>query len=171
MAKKMNEIYLIENNNAVVVTESVLHGERGVLIDAEDIDKIKNYRWCLAKNLNGGWYAFTNCEKGKKMYLHRFIMDCPEDKVIDHKNGNTLDNRKRNLKICTQRQNNQNKKMSNNNTSGYRNIYWNKINNTWDIQIKHKRIGQFKELEDAVKARNKYLVENMAEELCLYYDR
>ena len=103
--------------------------------------------------------------------MHRLLKDCPKNRVIDHRNGNGLDNRKCNLKICTQKENTNNQKLSSNNTSGYRNICWNRINKTWDVQIKHKRIGQYNELKDAVIARNKYLIENMANELCLLYDR
>jgi hypothetical protein len=42
---------------------------------------------------------------GKRLHLHRFIMNCPNNMVIDHINGNNLDNRKQNLKICTQQKN------------------------------------------------------------------
>ena len=107
--------------------------------------------------------------KGK--YIHRIIKDCPVDKVIDHKNGNGLDNRKCNLKVCTQKANSQNQKLSTNNTSGYRNIFYNKRNKTYDVQIKHKRLGCYKTIEEAVKVRNQYLVENCLEQLLFLYDR
>lgn len=172
MIRKPND-YVIEANRAIILVESKILGNYGVIIDKEDLEKVMQYRWYIAKNDNG-YYAKTNIKEGQKFkstYMHRLLKDCPKNRVIDHRNGNGLDNRKCNLKICTQKENTNNQKLSSNNTSGYRNICWNRINKTWDVQIKHKRIGQYNELKDAVIARNKYLIENMANELCLLYDR
>ena len=86
-----------------------------VLIDVEDVDKIKKYTWnaLLDKTLQIPSYyiynRYNSKSKGKGVIkLHRLIMDCPKDKVIDHINHNTLDNRKCNLKICTHFENQQN---------------------------------------------------------------
>lgn len=169
---KQND-FCIEGETAIILVKSKMLGNRGILIDKEDLEKIIKYRWYITKHENT-FYARTQKKEGNKykgLYMHRLIKECPEIKVIDHRNGNGLDNRKCNLKICTQKENSKNQKLSNNNTSGYRNIFWNKINNTWDVQIKHRRLGQFKSKNEAVKARNKYLIENMQDELFYAYDR
>lgn len=170
--KKKNE-FCIEDETTIILVESKRFGNQGILIDTEDYEKVKNYRWYIVKNGNC-FYAKTNIlekEKRKGEFMHRLIKECPNNKVIDHKNGNGLDNRKRNLKICTQRINIQNQKLSTNNTSGYRNIFYNKNNKTYDVQIKHKRLGCYKTIEEAIKARNQYLIANCLEQLLLLYDR
>lgn len=170
--KQKNEIN-IEGDTTIILVSSKIYGNYGILIDTEDYEKVENYRWHIDKHSNG-FYAKTNVlERGvyKRKYMHKIIKECPNNKVIDHINGNTLDNRKSNLKICTPKLNSQNQKISNNNTSGYRNIHYNKINKTYDVQIKHKRLGCYKTIEEAVKIRNQYLVENCLEQLLLLYDR
>jgi hypothetical protein len=71
-----------------------------------------------------------------KMYiLNRLIMNVNNPKIlIDHKNHNTLDNRKKNLRIIAFNNNLRYRKSKNsNNKSGYRNVCW--INNWWRIQL------------------------------------
>lgn len=123
------------------------------LIDKEDIDKILDYRW-YAKTSKGVPYA--QCSNGLR--LHRYIMNCPEDMVIDHINHNTLDNRKQNLRICTIKENTQNLSMPISNKSGYMNIH--KRGNKWSLKITRdfKTFRKsFKEIEDAIKFRDYFL--------------
>lgn len=86
------------------------------IIDAEDYDKIKNYTWRLARSKRTGYdniYVNSHINvakyKIKTVYLHRIIMDCPAGMAVDHINGDTLDNRKSNLRICTRRENSLNR--------------------------------------------------------------
>ena len=59
-----------------------------------------------------------------------------KDKVIDHINHNTLDNRKENLRVIADSNNSKNRKTKNsNNKSGYRNVSWSKSENAWKVQI------------------------------------
>ncbi len=60
----------------------------------------------------------------EKQLLHRTIMDCPDDKVIDHINQNKLDNRRANLRICTIAENNLNKKLSSKSTTGLTGVHF-----------------------------------------------
>lgn len=81
-----------------------------VLIDTEDLDIVlKNGKW-LASPTHGRckkiyYYIYNN----KTMGLHRLITNCPKHLQVDHINRNPLDNRKCNLRVCTPRENNQNK--------------------------------------------------------------
>lgn len=70
------------------------------IIDVEDVDKVKYIKWRL--NCNG--YVINN--SNTNIFLHRRILGC--DSVVDHKNGNRLDNRKSNLRIATKSQNQMN---------------------------------------------------------------
>jgi hypothetical protein len=76
-------------------------------------------------------------------------------KMIDHINGNKTDNRIENLRIASYGENNTNKRMQSNNTSGTRCVYWHKTSNLWVVLIvKNKKqhcFGYYKKYEDACK--------------------
>ena len=82
-------------------------------------------------------------------------MDVTENKIrVDHKEHNTLDNRKKNLRICTDLDNNKHRSgINKNNTSGYRNVTWDKSSNKWIVQLqingKNKTIGKFDNVDEA----------------------
>lgn len=129
-----------------------------VLIDAEDYDNIKDYKWYLTKGY------VTNRKLGK---LHRYLTNTPKHLVVDHINMNKLDNRKENLRVCKQQQNCFNKLEQKNNSSGHRGVTFNKRNNKWRARIglneKQIHLGYYDKLEDAIEARlsaeNKYYKE------------
>lgn len=77
--------------------------------------------------------------------------------VVDHINHNGLDNRKCNLRVCTNKQNVCNCLVSKNNKSGHKGVYWSKDRNKWTVQVSYnckvKYIGRYEKLEDAIKAR------------------
>jgi len=85
------------------------------LVDDEDYEKLKEFNW-LPTYRSGNWYVYschrhgeTQNDKRKKRvtyFLHRLILNCPKGSIVDHINGNGLDNRKENLRICTTAQNN-----------------------------------------------------------------
>ena len=78
-----------------------------VLIDDEDFEIAnRSPSWFVMKNSVGQIY-FSN---SKREMLHRLIVNCPKGKVVDHINGNTLDNRKENLRICSKLENQYNQK-------------------------------------------------------------
>lgn len=85
-------------------------------------------------------------------YIHRMIMSEPPGMVIDHIDGNKLDNRKENLRICTQQQNGWNRGKPSNNTSGFKGVCWHKQTQKWQAIINHKHIGYFKTAEKAYEA-------------------
>jgi hypothetical protein len=63
-------------------------------------------------------------------------MDAPLDKIVDHKDGNGLNNQKNNLRLCSYSQNSQNSKRPSHNTSGYKGACWSKGSNKWQAYIK-----------------------------------
>ena len=134
-----------------------------VKIDKEDIDKVKQYRWCARYDKTIDGYYIEAWERGKnrkRLKLHRFVMDCPNDMQVDHINRDTLDNRKINLRICTQAENAQNKSMYKNNKLGEKYIYLydgNKYIVQKRVNGKIKIIGRLRTLEDAIICRDEYL--------------
>lgn len=82
------------------------------LVDREDYEKLSIRKWCAAKNKSGTYYAMCSLDN-KSVMMHRLLMNFPKKMEVDHINGNGLDNRKRNLRICTRKQNARNLKKSN----------------------------------------------------------
>lgn len=124
--------------------------------DLEDYDKIKDYCW---ENSNGYMITGDKNNRSKNIIMHRLIMDCSEnDTAVDHINHNRKDNRKINLRICTDSQNNMNHVLRKDNSTGVTGVYYDKRINKWYSQIKikgRKRItlGYFENKEDAIKTR------------------
>ena len=120
--------------------------------DLEDYDLIKNYCWYLSNNK----YIVTGSGKNTKL-LHRLITNCESNMVVDHINHNTMDNRRYNLRICTQSENTANSQIAINNVSGVTGVTWNSIKNKWESKIMVNRktinLGRYNNFEDAVKAR------------------
>lgn len=96
-----------------------------VLIDTAESKKVLShpYKWCISSNGTGKEYVHAIKNKNKSMIkLHRFIMNEPKGKCIDHINGNTMDNRKSNLSVVTIQENLQNRKINSNNKVGYHGV-------------------------------------------------
>ena len=102
-------------------------------------------------------YAYAR-QKRKTLWLHREIMQPPEGRHIDHMNFNGFDNRRSNLRFATSQQNVAWQRKRRDNTSGYIGIIRDKRNGRWLARIsifgKSKHIGSFKNICDAVKARD-----------------
>jgi hypothetical protein len=90
------------------------------------------------------------------VYIHRVIMNPPKNMFVDHINGDVLDNRKINLRVCNTQQNNANRGILSNNTSGYKGVSWFKTRNKWRANTwfnnKQIHIGYFNNKTDAAKA-------------------
>jgi len=116
--------------------------------------KIQKYKW--GASLKGKKYYIKTdiCEQGrtKILYLSSFILGKKDSHQIDHKNGDTLDNRKCNLRFCTQQQNLMNK-------SDAMGISLNKKSQKWETYIginkKRIRLGQYKDKKQALRIRRK----------------
>ena len=104
--KKSNQKFRKTNAYCFDIAQGIVEGfttntNSIFLIDIEDYDKIKDLCWYESKQ---GYIHHK--DKGQQiMQLHRLITGCPRDKVVDHINHNKRDNRKSNLRICTQKEN------------------------------------------------------------------
>ena len=126
------------------------------LVDDQDYEKVNAYKWFRKKNNYGGEMAMTT--NGPKEYLHRLIMDPPKGMNVDHINGNGLDNRRANLRICTPAENSRNSKIYSNNTSGFKGLTWHKGSKKWTVRItknyKRVHVGYFTDVIEAAQAYN-----------------
>jgi hypothetical protein len=127
------------------------------LVDNEDYLFLNQWKWYF----NQG-YARRNSKriKGEKrngIFLQNVVITKEKNQEIDHINGNTLDNRKINLRICSHFQNSKNRKKQINNTSGYKGVT--KDHKKWMAQIlinyKRKYLGRFNTKKEAALAYNK----------------
>ncbi len=92
-------------------------------IDISDFSIYCKYKWHVAIK-NGRYYVASAVKRnGKwtKVYLHRLLKGEP-DCFVDHKDNDSLNNKKSNLRLCTQTENNRNRKIGKNNTSGYKGV-------------------------------------------------
>ncbi len=87
-------------------------------------------------------------------YLHRLVLGAKQGECVDHINGNKLDNRRANLRLCNNRENGRNRSgPAKSNLSGYRGVSWNR---GWfariNVEDKTIHLGRFKTKEQAAKA-------------------
>lgn len=93
-----------------------------ILIDDEDFENLSKFKWCIKNNGDGNLYAVANINKKQKA-MHRYLLNITDSKQhVDHINGNSLDNRKTNLRICINAENRRNAKKNKRNTSGYKGV-------------------------------------------------
>jgi len=113
------------------------------LVDDEDFEYLSQWKWSAHK-VHNVFYAVHHKPRNLGAGLigmHRELMG-KDGIIIDHINGNGLDNRKNNLRVCTNAQNLQNRGVSTKNTSGYKGVFLDKRKNKWYAQIgaNNKRI-------------------------------
>lgn len=126
----------------------------------DDIDSwVVSHKWYLNQTSDNG--AYVRCRK--LGYLHRLIMRPPKHKVVDHINGNGLDNRRENLRIVTPKYNSTNRprNFGRKGPGSYKGVIWQR--NRWRAQIKNDGkciyIGQFKSEVLAAIAYDKKAIE------------
>lgn len=125
------------------------------LVDDEDYERVVAV---------GGWYLHTKGyvirnhqseNRRSTVRLHRFVLGLlPKDlQHVDHANGDKLDNRRSNLRICTRSQNMHNRKVDRSNSSGVKGVFWHRQHSKWYARIglhgKSIFLGLFDDLKDA----------------------
>lgn len=130
------------------------------IIDDEDFERASQFKWTVLSVPNQRqWYARRmTYEKGcrKHIYLHRFILNAPENLTVDHIDGNGLNNQKHNLRLCSTSQNSQNRNTSAKSATGFRGVYRHKETGSFQAQIcangKRISLGSFKTAIEAARA-------------------
>ncbi len=137
------------------------------IVDAEDYDAVMSAgRWSKAKN---GGYAYrrkTVNRRPVEVKMHRFVlgMDASDPRQVDHEDGDTLNNRKSNLRPCGPSLNGQNRPCGWG-RSGVRGVHWNEQHQKWRVQhtLNRKKVhlGLFDTLEEADAVARQWRKENM----------
>jgi hypothetical protein len=149
--------------------------DKWALVDDEDYDRLNEHKWYADKDGNDKFYVKRNGNKQKKIRMHREITNAPKGKVVDHINGNPLDNRKENLRVCSQQENCMNRRHRTDNKSGYKGVRYmkktkgmiNELSKPWMAQIKFNQkviyLGMYKTKEEAARAYDQKAVELFGE--------
>ena len=151
LERKRTNTYELTNDTVIITTAK---GEK-IFASKKDFDKLSKYSWCISKT----GYAVANINY-KVVKMHRYILGLTNPKhVVDHINGNTLDNRRNNLRICNNTENARNCGLSKNNNSGFAGVQLIKKTGRYRARITVNRkeiyLGHFKTLAEAVEARKK----------------
>lgn len=119
-----------------------------IIVDDEDLSSLEMVQWrihtlgypCRSVMDNGRYYI---------VYLHRHLMGLAKGdrRMVDHINGNPLDNRRENLRVCLHKENARNVRIHKDNQTGYKGIAFNKATRTYQAKIqvdgKSKNLGYF----------------------------
>lgn len=141
--------------------EIILSCGKVALVDDDDYERVSQFKWHYNKN----GYAIRNMRIATNVYtavyMHRFIrgLEKGDKRLVDHKNGNGLDNRKSNLRVCTKTENQQNQKPRHTQVSKYKGVGFYKRDQKWRARIvvnkKDIELGKFDSEVEAALAYNK----------------
>lgn len=128
------------------------------IFDEEDLPIVTQHTW-HADPSGPTFYAVSMKYKAGKYYrltLHRLLLAAPNGTVVDHIDGNGLNNRRKNIRLCTPQENAMNRTRPQRNPWGYRGVTWNKRYSHFVGQIRHEQkihyLGSFKTAEEAARA-------------------
>jgi len=130
------------------------------IVDADVYYRLGHFKWYVYGR-RGKFYAGRYVKVGKLNFkilpLHREIMNAPKRRIVDHQNGESLDNRRANLRFATHAQNSYNRgKMKRKTSSRFVGACFEKRYRRWVVSIEHKSktywIGRFKSEVEAAKA-------------------
>jgi hypothetical protein len=142
----------MQSDNTVLVP---LTQGKFALIDAEDAERILKNSWALTST----GYAYRGRVKGEvwnshNVRMHRLVINAPDGVMVDHINGDKLDNRKSNLRLATRSQNLANGLPHKDSQSGVKGVDWSENRGKWRVRVGKTHIGRFDSIEDATRAYN-----------------
>ena len=133
--------------------------KQSAIVDVEDFEWLSRWNWYAQWAPTTHSFYAVRKENYGKVRIHRIILDCGPDKEVDHRNHDTLDNRRENLRKCTRLQNGRNQRTPRDNTSGFKGVSWDKQVGKWRVMISidrhQKSIGYFRSRENAARAYDK----------------
>jgi hypothetical protein len=135
------------------VKEIYLSQGKVAIVDDDRYDEISKFKWYVVFERKK-FYAVRHSGKSR-IWMHRYILQTPLGRETDHINGDTLDNRCENLRICTRSQNMANQRKTRG-SSKYKGVYWYKPRRKWKAELtfnqEHIYLGLFESEIDAAKA-------------------
>lgn len=128
------------------------------IIDERDLPLVCHIKWHATSSLRDTIYAAnTRQREGRRKLtlMHRVIADAPDGMLVDHRDGNGLNNRRSNLRLCTNGENQRNMR-SRTGSSRFKGVVWHSVRKYWQAGIQHEGryhwVGQFSTEEEAGRA-------------------
>lgn len=125
------------------------------LVDDEDFETLSRLKWHAVK-IRSNFYAARKKVGGPMIYMHRSLLGDPPGMVCDHINGDGLDNRRSNLRLCTDAENRKAFRKKTSGHSKYRGVTRSARDGRWYAYIsltgKHTHLGVFRSEVDAARA-------------------
>lgn len=123
------------------------------LVDDDDLELLGPRSWSLSTE----GYAVAKIN-GKQKRMHRIIMQAKDSEVVDHINGDKLDNRRANLRLCSHAENRRNGRTRRDSSSGYKGVRFEPRTGKWQAYISHdgkyRNLGCYSTKEHAAMAYN-----------------
>jgi len=140
---------------------------QNAIVDASDYDWLSQWNWvahwCPHTQ---SFYARRNESvdgRRRTLRMHVFILGCKSGECGDHRNHDTLDNRRVNLRKCTNAQNAMNRRMPKTNSTGFKGVSWHKRTRKWRARIGQTELGLFATKEQAAIVYNQAAIVKFGE--------
>lgn len=156
-AKKLRESYVFPEPVSGACWIPLSRGMFAI-VDKKDYAAASRFTWYASPSTKTV-YAKGIMRVGGRwatIYLHRFVMGVCDERQVDHRDGNGLDCRRHNLRICDSQGNNMNRRKSENQTSRFKGVSWDRSRTKWRATIKINRklryLGRFDSEPTAAEA-------------------
>jgi hypothetical protein len=150
--------YMTKAHGGASMAKSIpLSQGKFAIVDDGDFEYLNQFKW----HYDNTGYASRTLSRvlifrlSRHISMHREITEAPVGMEVDHINGNRLDNRRSNLRVCTKAENRRNIGVRKNNSTGYKGVCYRKYIKQWQAQItvnsKAVYLGYYKTAEEAAK--------------------
>jgi len=149
------------------------------IVDVEDFERLNKYKWHCTHYGYAVRAEYERSGKGKRqvgVHMHKMVCPAPDGMVVDHVNRNSLDNRKSNLRVATQRQNVWNRKfVRKGGKTRYDGIRWDKNREKWQVRLtikgRRESFGYYADEVEAAKAYDEAAKRYRGEYACLNFPK